>query len=477
MKKNNEVSKKVIREYDTLESVPVEGRHIGFGGMCSTWAGMAIQPGTWLYGGMLLLAGVGLGVATSFVGSLLIFILIGCFGLISYTSGFGCMATTRFTLGIRGSKIVTIASIISYLGWVMVCGYLAATPIAYWASVTFDTAPDSKVVMIIGALIAVLLSFLCVGIGGSKTLKVFQALMMLALIICSIIIFVVVGDLITWQDIINLEIPAEQKTTVIRALDTLLALLIPMCIIAGDTSRYAKNKKTVIFAPALGGVFSIVLFTLMALLGIVAIYVSTGVFDINNSNPSNLVINLGLGVVALIVVMFSVVTTCMLNVYVLISSAQNIFTKWSYKKASAIVLIVMLAVCWIPCIFDSFIGFFYAFSDVLGTVFPPIFVLMIMDYFLVYKKKYQIEEINKENGAYWFKNGYNISAIFAWVIGSAVYLFMTSIDFAAADYISKIFLSLIITAVVYYIVLRVTGRLAKKQELAACYGETVEEDV
>jgi cytosine/uracil/thiamine/allantoin permease len=54
-------------------------------------------------------------------------------------------------------------------------------------------------------------------------------------------------------------------------------------------------------------------------------------------------------------------------------------------------------------------------------MFIPLFGVVLTDYFILRKGKLEVRDIYEEGGLYWYRNGYNLAAIAAWVVGFGVY--------------------------------------------------------
>lgn len=452
-------------DYSSIEPVPPEGRHIGFLSMTATWGGVSLQPSSWTIGGTMICAGLGMGIISLLLGSAYTFLIVALFGYMTFKTGLSSMGMTRFTLGVRGTKIVTVASIINSLGWVTVTAYLAAITISYILKMIFGTPavgePGCEPIMIASCIVIVVLEWLAIAVDGSRTLKLFQSIMMVALIVFSIVIFIALFRIVSIEDIHNFTIPEDVRLSVPACFDTLVAGTVTIAIFGGDLSRYAVKKNTAKYAGFAGGFPALVVFGLMAILGILASYVTTGTFDLNNSNPSTLATSLGLGIPALIIVLFSTITTSMLDIYTITNSATNLFEHWSYKKASIVAGLLSIALCWIPVATTDFMTYFFSFIDVVGAVFPPLLVIMMADFYLIHKQHYVVEDAAKVGGQYWFTNGYNVPAIVSWLIGAAIYFALHGYLLVNNAYISNVILSMVLALVIYLVMVKLFGQKAK----------------
>jgi purine-cytosine permease-like protein len=123
---------------------------------------------------------------------------------------------------------------------------------------------------------------------------------------------------------------------------------------------------------------------------------------------ANIMLKAGFGIAALIIIIFSTVTTTFLDVYSAGVSAQSMSAKLKEKKAAIVVGIVgmLLAIAAPVSQFETFLFF-------ISSVFAPMISILIVDYFFI-KKDHSL------------KNVYAINLI-VWLIGFIVYrLFMNA---------------------------------------------------
>ncbi len=450
------------REYSPIEAVPQEARHINFMDLVTTWAGTSLQPSVWTLAGITICMGFVGGIVSTVAATAFVYLLIGLFGIMTWYTGTTTMGLARFTMGIRGSKLISAASIVNSLGWSLVANYMAAITYSYVFQILFGTPaygePGCELILVIGCLLNSILSYLAVAIGGTRSMKVFQYIMMAGLIILSVVLYITIIRGLTMDDIRNFTIPEEFRGSVFGTFDTLVAILLTIFIIGGDLARDVKTKTTAMWAPIVGGVFSLLLFVIMGQLGIILEFKKTGIVNFDAANPSSLAMSLGLGIIALVVVLFATVTTNMMDVFTMSYAVENLAPKMNYKKAVLCAGALPMLFCWVPIAVGSFIDAFYIFADILAIIFPSMLVIMLVDFYFIHKRNYDISEIDKVGGKYWFTNGFNIYAIIAWLIGAVVYLLLHNIF--AVSFFSNVILTMIIDAVIYYVI----AMIGKKKE-------------
>jgi len=62
-----------------------------------------------------------------------------------------------------------------------------------------------------------------------------------------------------------------------------------------------------------------------------------------------------------------------------------------------------------------------SFLLLIGSLFIPLFGVSVTDYFIVKKREYKIDELYRHSGIYWYRGGFNIKAVAAWMIGVLCY--------------------------------------------------------
>lgn len=383
------------KEYPITEAVPAEDRHIGFMDMTLTWMGANCQPGTWAIGGTL--AGVGfLGAfGITMIANPIAFLVVALLGYVGFKVGTSTMGLTRVVFGVHGTKLPTIANAINILGWTSVSNFFAAITVSYIAAGIFGTPaygePGSGIILAIGAAINGIISLAVVRIAGSRSIKVAERVMMILLIALTTWITVVVFRTTSLAEIMAWRPSPENVLPMGIGVDAMLAFSMTWATVVGEFTRYTKTKMSATLAPMLGANLAVYWFALVGTLGVISVAINTGVFNPNNADPSSIAISLGLGWVALLVVIFSTVTTNMVDIYTAAYNVMNLFPKMNFNKAVTFVGVSCIFISWIPIISGSFIDYFFAFVGVIGAIFPPLLAVLVVDYYLIRKGRYQVE--------------------------------------------------------------------------------------
>ncbi len=67
------------------------------------------------------------------------------------------------------------------------------------------------------------------------------------------------------------------------------------------------------------------------------------------------------------------------------------------------------------------LGRYETFLGLLGSVFAPLFGVLIADHFLLRRRSIDLAALSQRDGAYWFTAGWRVSALLAWTVGIGAY--------------------------------------------------------
>ncbi|MDE7221585.1 MAG: cytosine permease [Oscillospiraceae bacterium] len=454
------------KEYGVLDPVPQSDRHFSFGDMMLTWMGANFQPGAWTVGGTIASAGFLGAMAIVLIGNPITYIILALVGFISYKIGVPTMMVVRASMGVRGGYVAVICNIFSIMGWTAISNYFASITISYIFNTMFGTpaygSPGAEPWMLVGCCINAVIAFIAVYAGGSRSLKIFERIMMLALLVLAVFISIKLFQMVTIRELLDWVIPADRKIGFGVGLDAMIAFGITWTLMSGDYTRYTKDAKSATLAPILGASIAAIWFAVIGVISVATVALTTGVFDANNANPSSLLMGLGFSWIALIVVVFSSVTTSMVNIFSGSIQIMCLSKKLQQKHVNIFVAVFTTLLAFVPVFHGSFADLFMVFLDSQSAMFPPIMAIMIMDYYFVKKRSYDVSQLNEENGSYWYTKGFNIAAILSWVIGTVIYVVLKGIGFGA-ETMGAVVPSFVICCVSYLLLIRCIPA-AKKAE-------------
>ena len=196
-------------------------------------------------------------------------------------------------------------------------------------------------------------------------------------------------------------------------MDLIIAMPISWLPLVSDYSRFAKDSKSSFWGTWIS---YFIVSSWMYLIGLMASLAT------QSSDPSGVVMNLmlkfGWAIPALIIVLFSTFTTTFLDIYSTAISGLNIFPKLGERAGILIggILGIIVAILF-PTLLD-----YEHFLLFIGAMFCPLFGIVLADYFFFKKGVFDLEDLYRKEGRYWFWKGINPIAITTWAIGFAIYL-------------------------------------------------------
>ncbi len=450
----------VNKEYGVTEFVPPEDRHMSGWDMAATLAGAQCNPTSWWTGGVIAASGIVGAIVSTSLSSPIIFGIMALIGLMGYKVSTTSMGLTRVPFGIRGSVLPSIANIVLNIGWNGLGCYLAAISMSYLFGELFGWPvygdPNSEWVLIIGASINVVLSTAIVLIGGSRGIKMVEKFIVVIMVGLSIWITVAVASTIPLEQLLAWTPGDDYAISTGAAMDIITANIFCWVICVAEFSRYAKSKSAASVSPMAGSVLAFYFFAFTGAIGVIGASITTGVFDPNYSDPSSVAVTLGLGWVALLVVVMAVVTTNVTGLYVAVLATANIKETISTKKVTIFLGLCMevlsIATIYNATIYDAF-SMWLAF---LGIVIPPLAAIMVTDYYCIRKGNYITAKLDDAKGPYWYKNGFNPWGFVSWILGSCCAYYLQSIAFGSS-LIGSVVPGFLATCVIYFIIAKCTG--------------------
>lgn len=367
------------------------------------WAGVAISLAEIWAGGFLAPMGFAAGLWAIVIGHLIGNTLMGLAGLIGSDHGIMSMVSVRPAFGIRGSNLAAILNIVQLIGWaaiMLIIGGRAGALLGRPAGGLLASEAFWVVVIGLGTLLWALAT------GGAlwRLLQRVSVGCLLAVVI-----------VMTWVAFGRLEPlpapPAPQPMGFMTGLDLVIAMPISWMPLVADYARAARAGR-----PAFWGTWwgYFLVSSWMYLLGL-QVTLATGAAD-----PGLFILDtmgrLGLAVPALVMVVFSTITSDFPDVYSATCSMLNISRRLGATAVMGIagVLSILVALVFPMDQYENFLFF-------IGAMFIPLFGVVLTDYFFIRRRRLEIEELYREGGRYWYRGGVHPAALVAWAAGFAVY--------------------------------------------------------
>ncbi len=367
------------------------------------WAGVAISLAEIWAGGFLAPMGLRAGLWAIILGHLIGNTLMGLGGIIGSDYGIMSMVSVRPSFGLRGADLAAVLNIIQLIGWaaiMLIIGGHAGSMLG--ASAGGLLASDRFWIITIG-----MGTLLWALYTGKSVWKIIQNTAVVALLLILVVMtwvsFQSFGDSFKW--------PAAGDLPFMIGLDLVIAMPISWLPLVADYTRFSR-KTGPAFWNTWWGYFLIS--SWMYALGLIATLVT------GNAAPEILVLQImgqvGLAIPALVLVVFSTITSDFPDIYSATCSMMNISRKVGAKSFMWIAGVFSIGVALIfPADqFENFLLF-------IGAMFVPLFGVVLTDYFLVRKRRLNVEALYEVGGAYWYIKGFNPVALGAWAAGFLVF--------------------------------------------------------
>ena len=321
------------------------------------WFGAAVSIAEILTGTFLAPLGFAKGVAAIVLGHAIGCMLLYLAGRIGQKTGKSAMETVKIAFGRKGAVLFSSLNVLQLVGWtaVMIGTGAAAAHSIFGLGGTWVWS------LIIGVLIIIWILIGLTHLGKVNMLAV-GGLLVLTIVMSGVIF----GG--------NMQVVPSTGMHFGAGVELAIAMPLSWLPLISDYTRVSAPKST--FASALA---YFVASSWMYIIGLGAA-LFTGESDI-----AKIMMGAGLGVVGLIVIVLSTVTTTFMDAYSAGVSAVSVHPKIHEKTAGVLVCVVGIVLAIVAPVtqFESFLYF-------IGSVFAPMIAILITQYFLRKKDSSQL---------------------------------------------------------------------------------------
>ncbi len=372
------------------------------------WFGAAVSIAEILTGTLLAPLGFKKGLFAILIGHLIGCILFYLAGMIGAKTQKSAMETVKISFGQKGSTLFSSLNILQLVGWTAVMIVSGSTA----ANLIINLGNGKAWCLIIGAL-TVIWVFV-----DLKTLNRLNTIAMGLLFILTLILSTVIFRS-------NEATVFTESISFGSAVELSVAMPLSWLPLISDYTRNAQKPES---STLTSTIVYFVVSSWMYVIGMSAT-IFTGKSDI-----AQIMMNVGLGIAALFIIVFSTVTTIFLDVYSAGVSSNSLWSKLKEKP-------VAIAVCVIGTLLSIYtpITKYESFLYLIGSVFAPMITILIVDFFIL-KKDYSHKIFQ------WTNLG-------LWVVGFIIYRVFMHIDTP----VGNTFPVILITAVLCVITHKLTG--------------------
>jgi NCS1 family nucleobase:cation symporter-1 len=366
------------------------------------------------------------------VAGLLVMFLVNISGKAGVVYGIPYPVLARASMGVQGAKLPAMLRAIVAVFWFGVQTYFASTALNLLI-VTVTGASDGDVIL--GMTGIGWLSFFIVwvlqmiifsrGMGWvSKFLNLAGPFVYIVMIGLLVVLWQKSdGQLLSAANDIFRHEGASFSSEIhgfIAIVGTMVAYFAAVMINFSDFSRYTKDQKSMKLGNLLGLPLNMVVFSALALLITAGAAV---VYKDQLTNPTAIVERADSALLSVIAAVTFFAATVGINLVANFIPAVNGIANLSpktmtFKKAGFITssFALVIGAFWTSFISQVGIG---AFVNTLGAMLAPLYGIMIVDYYLVRKQKLSVSDLYdvSNEGAYFYKQGWNNIALIAFVVG------------------------------------------------------------
>lgn len=368
------------------------------------WFGAGVSIAEILTGTYFATLGFTKGLEAIVIGHIIGCILLFLAGYIGGLARKSAMETTKMSFGAKGGLLFALLNVLQLVGWTAIMIYDGAL-----SASAIITSGMWLWCLVIGVLIIAWIMIGITNLGKINTVTM-SALFILTLVLCKVIFFS--GDLVV-------AIPVDDSMTFGAAVELAVAMPLSWLPLISDYTREAEKP----FAATLTSsvVYGLVS-TWMYVIGMgAAIY--TGSYDI-----SVIMVKAGLGIVGLLIIVFSTVTTTFLDAYSAGISAESLSSKINGKTiAIATAAVGTIAAIVFPM--DDITDFLY----LIGSVFAPMIAIMIANFFILKR-----DTSDKD---------FDWVSLIVWVIGFVLYRYLMGVDIIVGNTLPDMLITIVIMVV------------------------------
>jgi NCS1 family nucleobase:cation symporter-1 len=424
-----------------MDIQPIRANERNLGGLdfFLLWAGVAISLAEIWAGGFLAPMGLWLGIGAIILGHIIGNTFMALGGIIGSQHGIMSMVSVRPSFGIRGSNLAAILNIIQLIGWasiMLIIGGRAGAMLGKPMGGILASNPFWIIAIGLGTL-------LWAQMTGKSLWRLMQKLTVVGLLL---VLLLMSGVSVKEFGRGIFDIQSREMPFMI-GLDLVIAMPISWMPLVADYSRFSTRTAPAFWSTWIG---YFLISSWMYVLGLTATLVAGA------GDPGSLMLQLmgkiGLAIPALVMVVFSTITTGFPDVYSAACSTMNI----SQRFSSGIVL-------WTAGVISILVALIFPmeqyenFLFLIGAMFVPLFGVVLTDYFFIRSRQIDIVDLYRSGGKYWYTRGFNGIALICWAIGFVVYELIAGMKYSIGGSMP----SLLVAGLCYYFI---TSWIGKKTE-------------
>ena len=351
----------------------------------------------------------------------LIWVLVSCLPIFfAVRYGIDLWIWLRAVLGNKGVAILSIVISLANFGWYAVAANLFSSSMINLMK-NFGIALNEDLWNPILGVACVVLGTL-IAIGGPEVIKWTNRFLVGALLVVGVIVFFISITSVPFSDILAVK-PANQEgispiERFMMSAEGNVAFAFSWSTQALVMPRLAKTERSGYWGTTLS--YGVVAPFFVATGGVMtlAMFVKTGIYESDPTTMLSVLATPTLGLLSLLLVAFANIGTQGTGSYVNCMIVKSGLPKVSYKL---LVIIAMIYVS-VLTVWGGVEKYFGAFISLAAYVQGPIIGMILVDYFIIRKRKLSLKSAYnlKGHNAYKYTNGYNIVGLLCIIISCLI---------------------------------------------------------
>jgi putative hydroxymethylpyrimidine transporter CytX len=357
------------------------------------WFGAAVSIAEILTGGLLAPLGFKNGLTAIIIGHIIGTSILVLGGVIGTETRLPSIMSTGISFGKYGACIFSVLNVLQLLGWTAVMIISGARSVNEITKALWSLDNIYLWSAVIGGLICLWIYF---GKEGMKKLNLIAAvlLFLLTILLCTVV----------FRNSRLFSSPGDGSMSFGSAIELNVIMPLSWLPLIADYTRFAKRKRDGVIGSFMG------YFTGSAWMYTIGLGAAIAA---GNSDPGAMMLAANLGFTALGIVILSTVTTTFLDAYSAGVTFLNIFPKLNERKAALFMGAAGTLIAVIVPI-EQYENFLYA----IGSVFAPLFAILLAEYFILKENKKLQEGLL-----------INWGAAAVWIMGVIMYYQFIKLDF------------------------------------------------
>ena len=444
-----------------LAPIPIAKRTWGVYNYASLWVAMSVCIPTYMLASGLIAGGMSWwqAIGTILLGNLIVLVPMLLNAHAGTRYGIPFPVFVRASFGVRGANVPAVLRALVACGWFGIQTWIGGQAIYSMAQIVWPSAAQVP-----GGAWICFFAFWLINMAviwrGIETIKVLEGIgapFMLG--VGLLLLFWITRKAGGLGPVLSS--PSKFKTSAeffhffIPSLTGMVGFWATVALNIPDFTRYAKSQRDQMLGQALGLPAAM---TLYSFIGVAVTSASVVLFGEPVWDPVALLGRFHEPVIASIALVALLIATLNTNVAANVVSPSNDFSNLNPRLISfrtGGMITGLVGICMMPWKlmgdFSAYIfGWLIGYSGLLG----PIAGVMIADYFLIRKCDLQVDDMYRRNGVYEYRNGVNVSALIALVVGIAVALFGLVVPAARWLYDYAWFVGFFVSGGLYTVLMR-----------------------